>query len=320
MARTFFCVGAAALLWITSVGCAPSPSEPPRPQRPSQKGDELLLMTWNLHRYSIEDRDGDGQRAEPKPLAERVAATRLIARWRPDVLAIQEIGIEPVLDEFRRALRAEGLEYPHVEHLIRPGSSIGLAVLSRIPIIARRSRLDDVYRIGATNLPVLRGFIDVELLTPRNYKFRLLVVHLKSKVFHPLGQTEMRRNEARIIAQYVHAVLQEQPDINLILVGDLNDAPNSAPVQRLLGDDGTPRLHDLRPADELGDVWTHFSGGDDVYGRIDYALVSSGMVAEVVHEKCRVVRDPDAMLASDHRPVLVVLRAVDTSTALSGSR
>ncbi|MCX7818302.1 MAG: endonuclease/exonuclease/phosphatase family protein [Kiritimatiellae bacterium] len=269
-------------------------------------------MSWNLRMYSIEDRDGDGQRTEPKPPTERAAISRIIARCRPHVLAVQEIGISAVLDEFRRALQAEGLVYPHLEHLIRPDATIGLAVLSRLPIVARRSRLDDVYRIGTTNLPVLRGFIDVELQTERGYRFRLFVVHLKSKVYHPLGQTEMRRNEARIIAQHVHSALQSEPGLNLLLLGDLNDSPDSAPVQRLLGED-TRLLHDLRPSDDLGDVWTHFSSTVDIYSRIDYALVSAGMLGEVVREKCRVVRDPDLLIASDHRPLLVVVRATDAA-------
>jgi len=271
-------------------------------------------MSWNLRQYSIEDRDGDGQRAEPKPAAERAAAIRVIARWRPDVLAVQEIGIAPVLDEFCRALRSEGLDYPYLEHLIRPDHTIGLAVLSRVPIAARRSRLDDVYRIGATNLPILRGFIDVELRTTEGYQFRLIVVHLKSKVFHPLGQTEMRRNEARIIAQHIHGALEAHPPLNLVVVGDLNDSPDSAPVQRLLGENRR-YLHDLRPSDELGDVWTHFGSGVDVYSRLDYALVSDGMLAEVVRDKCRVVREPDVLVASDHRPLLLHVRAREAPAA-----
>ena len=314
MHRRPWAASAAAAVGAVLIGCAPPPNARDRPAPPPRSPNDLVLMSWNLRRYSIEDRDGDGQRAEPKPAAERAAAVRLIARWRPDVLAVQEIGVEPVLDEFRRALRGEGMDYPDVEHLIRPDSTIGLAVLSRLPIIARRSRLDDTYRIGTTNLPILRGFIDVELKAPNGYRLRLFVAHLKSKVFHPLGQTEMRRNEARIIAQYVHGALEGEPALNLLLLGDLNDSPESAPVQRLLGEDSR-RLYDLRPSDEFGDVWTHFGSTVDVYSRIDYALVSAGLLDEVVRDQCRVVRDPDAMVASDHRPIVVWLRAVEPPSA-----
>jgi len=292
-----------------AAGCGPGAEGPAR--RPTtQDRDEFSVATYNLKHYSLEDRDGDGHRAEPKPEAERRAVVAVLSRCRPDVLALQEIGAAEVLEELRRGLRAVGLDYPHVAQCVRPGQAVGLAVLSRHPIVARRVLTNDQYRIGTTNLPVLRGFLDVEIEPRPSYRFRLLVAHLKSKVYHPLGQTEMRRNEARLLAQHAHQILRERSDANLLVVGDLNDSPDSAPLQRLLGEEER-LLFDLRPADPLGDVWTHYSATVDVYSRIDYGLASAGMVAEYVRDKSCVVRDPATLVASDHRPLLLVFRASD---------
>lgn len=272
---------------------------------------EFSLATYNLRRYTFDDRDGDGQRNNPKPDAEREAAADLLARIAADVLAIQEIGPAAILDGLVDDLRRRGLDYPHRDHILRPGADTGLAVLSRFPIVERTARMDDLYRIGSTNLPVQRGFLDVIVEPAPGYRFRLLAAHLKSKTYHPLGQTEMRRNEARLLANHVRRALREASPLNLAVVGDFGDGPGSAPLKELLGE-GDTRLIDLRPTDLAGDAWTHHGAGDDVYSRVDYILVSPGMELEWAGSKARVVRAPPATVASDHRPLVAVFRAAES--------
>ncbi|HKL21263.1 MAG TPA: hypothetical protein VJ904_05620, partial [Tichowtungia sp.] len=43
--------------------------------------------------------------------------------------------------------------------------------------------------------------MDVTIQVTPEYRFRLINAHLKSKVYSPLGQTEMRRNEARLLTK-----------------------------------------------------------------------------------------------------------------------
>ncbi len=270
------------------------------------------MATYNLAWYSLDDRDGDGQRNDPKPAAERDAMASLLARIDADVLAVQEIGPTAMVEDLRHNLRARGLDYPYVDHAIRPQSDLGLAVFSRFPIVERKPRLDDAYRIGATNLPVLRGFADVTIEAAPGYRFRLIVAHLKSKTYHPLGQTEMRRNEARLLANHVRRALRSDPALNLLVAGDLNDSPDSGPLQEIVGQ-GAIRLIDLRPADAVGDVWTHQGRGIDIYSRIDYLLASPGMAQEFVRGRSRAVRDPSVAVASDHRPLVAVFTARDAA-------
>ena len=273
-------------------------------------------MSYNLCRYSLADRDGDGQKNDPKPAAERDAVLELIAGVRPDVLAVQEIGSPSMFEEFRYALRNKGLEYEHVEYLQRGQSEINLAVLSRLPILTRQPHTDDTYSIGEAEIPVLRGFLDIEIQVNEGYRFRLLNAHLKSKVFHALGQTEMRRNEARLLNKHVRRILKDSPDQNLLVVGDLNDTYQSAPLREITGGKHE-YLQDLRPRDEAGNVWTHFSPEIDQYERIDYALVSAGMEPEVLREQTKVVNDPKTYQASDHRPLVVVFRNSESTAGPS---
>ncbi len=284
------------------------PNTAPRAPDLRPAGDEFSVMTYNLQRYGLHDRNGDGQKDDPKPAGERAAVVSVIAQARPDVLAVQEIGNQTVFEEFRYALKAAGLNYEHSEILQRGASELNLAVLSRFPIVSRQFYTDDTYSIGPAEIPVLRGFLEVSIEVNRDYRFRLLVAHLKSKVFHALGQTEMRRNEARLLNKHVRKLLKDNPDENVLVVGDLNDTFRSAALREITGDN-RQYLTDIRPRDEVGDVWTHFSPDIDQYDRLDYMLVSRGMRPEVVQSKSRVVINLQTYRASDHRPVLGVFKA-----------
>jgi len=268
------------------------------------------VMTYNLRQYTLTDRDGDGEQDDPKPEHERRAAVRLIAGARPDVLAVQEMGGASELAQFRDDLRKAGLDYPYTERLQRGRMEVNLAVLSRFPIVSAQHHTNEWYSIGEARLPVARGFLDVEIQAAPQYRFRLLTAHLKSKVYSPLGQTEMRRNEARLLNKVVRDILEAHPGINLLVAGDLNDDYNSAPLREVSGKRGGT-MTDLRPADSAGDVWTYFYTANDGYSRFDYFFVSDGMLPEVVREQTRVVRDPLTYEASDHRPVIAVFRAAD---------
>ena len=80
----------------------------------------------------------------------------------------------------------------------------------------------------------------------------------------------------------------------------------------------TPCLEDVRPADALGDVWTHFSAQWDEYARMDYILVSRGMKPELVREKTCAIRHPLMLQGSDHRPLQAVFKAQEIQGGATG--
>ncbi len=276
---------------------------------PVSRDAEFTVATYNLNLYGDFDRarDPEIRRSEPKPAAERAAVADTIAAARPDILALQEIGTESDLAELIAALEQRGLRYPHREYLRRGTSGMNLALLSRFPIRERRPRVNDVYTIGGETWPVLRGFIDADIDVD-GVTLRVFAAHLKSRVFHPLGQTEMRRNEARLLANYARQALRENPDARVLVAGDLNDTWNSAPLRLLCGEESAPLLHDLRPADNPCGVWTCAVAGDDSYVRIDYLLVSPALRRQFVPGSAQVFRDSPAEKASDHRLVIARFR------------
>jgi endonuclease/exonuclease/phosphatase family metal-dependent hydrolase len=284
-------------------GCRPKAAAPVSPPT-------FSVMTYNLARYNLDDRDGDGQFNDPKPETERKAVWEVIAAENPDILAVQEIGNPTIFEEFRYGLKSRGMDYPHAAYLERGQSELNMAVLSRFPISQTWQHLDDRYSMGEAQLPVLRGFLECEIAIRTNYQLRLIVAHLKSKVFHQLGQTEMRRNEARLLNKLVRMRLRENPDINLLVVGDMNDTYNSAAFRELAGNK-QEFLADLRPKDIGGDVWTRYEAAEDSYTRIDYLLAAEGLLPEYIAASSRVVRHPAQWTASDHRPVVGVFWAED---------
>ncbi|MBL7017259.1 MAG: endonuclease/exonuclease/phosphatase family protein [Kiritimatiellales bacterium] len=274
------------------------------------EADSFSVMTYNVRQYALMDRDGGGEADDPKPQEERDAVIQLITAARPDVLALQEMGNELAFSKFKAALRSAGLDYPYAELLQRGQIEINLAVLSRFPIVSVQHRTNDRYSIGPAKVPVARGFLDVDIQVNPTYRFRLINAHLKSKVYSPLGQTEMRRNEARLLNKAVRDILDENPEINLLVAGDMNDDYASAPLREVAGRRGG-QLTDLRPVDSAGDAWTCFHAATDSHSRFDYLFVNEGMKPEVIREQTRVVRDPLTYKASDHRPVIGVFRAAD---------
>jgi len=297
-------------------GCRKAEIPQPETSNYTPADDEFAIMCWNLKMYCLIDRDGDGEKNDPKPAQERAAIIETITRVNPAVLAIQEIGSQLVFEEFCAALAESGLEYEYIEYLHRGRQQQNMAVLSRFPFISRQTHKHERYTVSGHDFSVLRGFIDVDIQTPSGYSFRLLTAHLKSRIFHQFGQTEMRRNEARLLNKHVRAALKEHPNRNLLVVGDMNDTYQSAAIREVLGKKQR-YLFDLRPQDQYGEVWTHFSAVEDAYSRIDYILVSRGLWPEVVENKTRVVRDENVNLASDHRPLVVVLRNGDLVPAMT---
>lgn len=264
---------------------------------------EISVLSYFLDDYALADRTGSGQANDPKPLAERRAVADLVRRVNPDLLVVQDLGGPAMLEALRADLAGAGCVFPHTELVPAAEGGRNLALLSRHPIRARTPRTGETYRIGSETRPVQRGFLDAEVELPGGGRLRILSAHLKSKDFDPAGQTEMRRNEARLFAAVLRKILREDPSARILVAGALNDLPDSAPVR-----DIAAGLTDLRPADSAGDAWTWHDRAADAWLRTEYLMVSPALLADTVREKTRAVRDPAAAAGSSHRPLVAVFR------------
>jgi endonuclease/exonuclease/phosphatase family metal-dependent hydrolase len=287
-----------------------------RPEEP------FRLATYNLDNYldrAVEDRPA-------KTAAARAKIRESIHALRPDVLALQEVGGGPALEELRTALKAEGLDYPFVELALGADPHIQVAVLSRFPIVERRSHTNESFLLRGRRFRVARGFAEVVIQVRPRYQFTLLAAHLKSRRAVPeADESELREQEAALLRQKIEARLRENPEVNLAVVGDFNDTKDSKAVMTLIGKRTAHALADLRPAERNGDnqrnpvpffdprnvTWTHYYGKQDTYSRIDYILVSRGMRAEWIAGGTYVLSLANWGAGSDHRPVVAEFTARD---------
>lgn len=268
---------------------------------------EFTVMTYNLKQFSMMDRDRDGKRDDPKPESECRALAQIIGEIEPDVLAVQEIGSTNFFNAFQAWLKTQDLQYEHIEYLQRGERDNNLAVLSKFPIIERTHHTNEWYSIGKAKLPVARGFLETEIQVSETYSFHLINAHLKSKVYNRLGQTEMRRNEARLLNKVVRKVLEENPDCNLLVVGDMNDNPNSAAIREVTGK-SRKNLFDLRPQEKAGDAWTYYDHSAELHTRFDYIFANAKMLNHSIPDKSVVIRHRLTYKASDHRPVMATFQ------------
>jgi endonuclease/exonuclease/phosphatase family metal-dependent hydrolase len=267
----------------------------------------FTVVSYNLGGYGLRDRDGDGIAAEPKPLAERTAALDAIARLAPDVLLVQELGGEESFREFQEGLRRRGLRYRHTEYAARENAEDNAAAFSRFPIARRGSVLDEAYSISNRILRCTSGLLDIDVEPRPGRRVRLMSARLKSRAFHEAGQTEMRRNEARLLGQHVRRALRDDADVCLLVAGTLNDDPDSAPLREVRGPRGE-WLSDLRPVDDRGASWTCADPTRDAFERIDYLLASPALARLVEPSGVRIAVDPSGPLASPHRPLVATFR------------
>lgn len=278
------------------------------PAAPVKAEGEFSVLTFNLDHWADEDRDGDPSTLEPKPEAETAAILETLRALSPDVILVQEAAPGAPFERLRDALG-----YPHCHIAAVDPSGLDIAILSRIPLDPVATATNDHYTIGPRKFPVRRGILDATLRFPSGAAVRLLGAHLKSKKFHEFGQAEMRRNEARLVCNRVRSALKADPAVPVLVLGDLNDTPSSAPLQEIRTYQNKPLLTDLRPTDALGDAWT-YRAEDDACLRHDYALASATLLPYYLPGKTFIPSHPALAAASDHRPLFLTFRIPDPAT------
>ncbi len=291
-------------------------------------GAPLLLHaaeTFRVGTYNVQNYlDATVGTRPTKPGVAKAKIRESIRAADADVLALQEMGDINALLELRESLKREGCDYAHWELVHAWDTNIHVAVISKFPIVARRSHTNESFLLFGKRHYVKRGFAEVDIRVNQTYTFTLLTAHLKSKLtVFDADEQELREEESMVLRQKVDAILGSRPHANLIVAGDLNDTRESKAVRTIIGAGRKNALIDTRPAERNGDdqpnnnprypapqiTWTHFYGKEDSYRRIDYVLVSRGMARELVSNETFIVKLPNWGVGSDHRPIVATFIA-----------
>jgi endonuclease/exonuclease/phosphatase family metal-dependent hydrolase len=276
-------------------------------------------MTWNVENYVAANRlvEGTYRRDYPKPEAEKAALRAVVHATRPDVLALQEVGPEPYLEEFQRDLRREGLDYPHRAHLVAADPDRHVAVLSRRPLQRVVGHTDLTFRYLDGPERVKRGLLEVAI-EHAGREWTIFVVHLKSRHTNRADDPASARRRAGEAEAVRDAVLRRFPEPTtayFLVVGDCNDAPRNRPLRALQRRGRTLIALPVPAADDRGDTWTHYYRRDDAYTRVDYVLASPAAWPWITSGAAEVFDSPEVRRASDHRPVRVVIAPLPLETA-----
>ena len=222
----------------------------------------LSIATWNIHSCV-----GNDARFDP----ERVA--RVISDLDVDLIGLQEIGWhhrgESGFDQFAYLGEATGMSALAAPTKKSDRAHYGNAILTRLPVL-RHDPLD--LTIGRREP---RGGVDV-VVSVGEVPVRVIVAHLG------LDPWERARQVGRIIG-----MVEEEPDLPTLFMGDLNEWTPSSPRLRSLSatfdDQVAPRsFHAKLPTLRL----------DRIYARGGLAIPAY-----------TAVRSPATRLASDHLPV-----------------
>jgi endonuclease/exonuclease/phosphatase family metal-dependent hydrolase len=279
-------------------GCGAAPAVAPRPL-----ASALRVATWNVHDLFDEvdraappgEEDTVLSSAEVEAKLERVA--RVLARADADVVIVEEVEDEPLLARLAGAAPLAAMGYTaHLRDGFDP-RGIDVGVLSRVPVAAYVHHLADRAPDGSRLWS--RDCVEVHL-DAAGRRVVLLGNHLVSRL-NPAADPRRAAQAARVRA-IADALGAADPAALVVVLGDLNDLPDSAALAPLLSDGAFADVGAGLPPD---DAWTWSGGG--ARERIDYALVPRGDAAAI--GRVEVLAGADVAAASDHRPIVVDLWA-----------
>jgi endonuclease/exonuclease/phosphatase family metal-dependent hydrolase len=288
----------------------PVAADPVVDSEPADEGS-VRFIAYNVENWLTMDRyvDGKSLKGSPKPEKEKLAIAELLADAKPDILGISEIGNEEDVKDLQAYLAKAGHPMPHFHDNRGADPTRSLVLISRFPIGKTVMRDDLTYSSKGREYAMQRGILDATVETPAG-AYRFLGLHLKSKRETEDGdQEDMRRNEGHLLRREIDEILSEDPDARLVVYGDLNDTRQSSTIRTIHGGGKNPKsLLMIALKDSRGHFWTHHWDFQDVYSRIDYVLVSGALRNSIDWDRCKIIDNDAVAGASDHRPLLVILK------------
>jgi endonuclease/exonuclease/phosphatase family metal-dependent hydrolase len=281
--------------------------------------ETFRVATYNVETYLNQPTES---RHFVKSAEAKAKVRESIEAMKPDVVALEEMGTTNALLELRASLKADGLDFPFWEHVSGADTNIHVAILSKLPIVARHPHTNEFFLLDGRRFQVKRGFAEVDIQAATNFTFTLIAAHLKSHLATPdADEAEERFEEAKVLRGIIDEHFKANPNAKLIVLGDFNDTKNSDSMKQIIGR-GKFKLTDTRPAERNGDnasaqppyfeprnvAWTYFYGADDTYARIDYILLSPAMARDWVKAETYIPTIPNWGIGSDHRPIVATFK------------
>ncbi|MBK8902218.1 MAG: lamin tail domain-containing protein [Anaerolineaceae bacterium] len=300
---------------------------PQPPTAPALQPGQISIASFNMENY-FDLIDDIGDDAEPKPLElelslkqQKLTAALVQTLNCPTLVAVQEVEKGILLDELA-LLAAPGCGFTYaVTHLESADErGIDVALMSNPTLVevqsAQLMQTCTVLETGVSDARVdcpagqdmlfSRPPLLVELVVVQR-PFTVIVNHFKSKLGGEAETAPWRLAQANHVAGLVADILANDPDANVIVLGDFNDY-ELAPPLLALAENGNMENVLLRLPDETR--YSYVYGG--VSQLIDGLFVTPALQDDVVHVMILHVNAdyPDA-LAVDVSPVALPFKTTD---------
>lgn len=243
---------------------------------------------------------------KPKPERELDALINAVKQVDADVMIMEEVEAGGVLTDL---CRKRLTDYPYVfEDPTSDPRGISVAVISKIPvskIVSHRLMLLNPAEGNKPTNRFARDLLRIDLEPQPGVKISLYGLHLKSKRDSEGDpkSANWRLAEARKIA----AILKEDYASgikNFAIMGDFNDTIDSAPLKAIFASLNTPLIDSHAHIPEAQRITFESSRYREC---IDFILLSPELGKMMVPQSGTIFQGEPFTIASDHRPVKVVL-------------
>src|ERR1039457_6060108 len=129
----------------------------------------FAAATFRIAAYNLENYLDQPTESRPhvKSAEAKAKIRESIRALNPDVLALEEMGGTNALLELRAALKNDGLDFPFWEHVQSFDTNIHVAVLSKLPMVARRPHTNEIFLLDGRRFQVKRGFAELDRKSTR---------------------------------------------------------------------------------------------------------------------------------------------------------
>jgi endonuclease/exonuclease/phosphatase family metal-dependent hydrolase len=159
---------------------------------------------WNREKYSA------------RLTALSRAIPLLTEKGAPDLLGLVEIENAGIPEDLVRGPLAKS-GYTETFFANVPGAALGLAFLSRLPLVQAR-----VHSVSSGGETAPRPVLEIRI-EPQGKPLIVFLCHWKSKVGGEDATEALRRSSARIVRRRLEEILRDEPISPVLIMGDLNE-------------------------------------------------------------------------------------------------
>lgn len=269
----------------------------------SRRPGVIRVATFNVRRFfdtvcdSGKCQNGDFEEAPSQGSfdAKVDALAKGITLIDPDVIALEEVETSRCLDALVAKLASLGKEFP-IANLGEIGSSgsVDVAILARGSLTAiKKHRSTPIKQADGSTTTFSRELLEVRMMFGATAVV-MFAAHFRSQVSDDPAR---RLAEAKATQTIMTGTASELPNALVLLGGDLNDRPGSAPIDALEAGGALLRVASDLPVDDQG---TYLFNG--VRSAIDHIFVASGQARRYVAKSATAYRDDPrgGFASSDH--------------------